>query len=338
MASAIVVGAGGISGAWFNPLKKEGVDIAAVVDLNKENAEKRIEQFELDSEAMTDLGEALAKHDSDFVVDLTVPEVHCQITCQSLEAGRHVIGEKPMSATIEQAKQMVAAADKAGKIYMVSQSRRYIGQHDRIARAIRTGMIGDVTSIHCHFFLGAHFGGFRQVMPHVLLNDMSIHHFDLARMFSGVDPVSVYAEEYNPAESTFEHHANANALFTMTNDVRFTYMGSWTCDGLDTSWHGDWRIIGTKGTLTYVGDGEPKAQSFTEADNKRRECHDLDLGEKPEVTGGQHGALKEFLAAIDGGPTPQGECHDNIKSMAMVSAAIDSADTGQRVDIEKMLS
>jgi hypothetical protein len=48
---------------------------------------------------------------------------------------------------------------------------------------------------------------------------------------------------------------------------------------------------------------------------------------------GQHGALREFLQAIQGGPAPQGECHDNIKSLAMVFAVIESSNKKRRVAI-----
>lgn len=48
---------------------------------------------------------------------------------------------------------------------------------------------------------------------------------------------------------------------------------------------------------------------------------------------GQRGAIREFLAALQGGPVPQGECHDNIKSLAMVFGAIESSRKGRRVAI-----
>ena len=109
-----------------------------------------------------------------------------------------MIGEKPMAEKMEQAREMVAASDKSGKLYMVSQSRRYVPDHSAGRRHDRGGKIGKVTTILCDFYIGAHFGGFRAEMDHVLLNDMAIHHFDLARMFTGLDPVSVFAEEFNP--------------------------------------------------------------------------------------------------------------------------------------------
>jgi len=339
MAKAIVVGAGGISNAWFKPLKAEDVDVVAVVDLNKANAEQRIAEHELNAKATDDLDKALADHPSDFVVDLTIPDAHCEVTCESLETGRHVIGEKPMAATFEQARRMVAAAEKTRKLYMVSQSRRYNARHEQVRRTLETGAIGPVTHAHCDFFMGCHFGGFRDEMEHVLLNDMSIHHFDLMRMFTGLDPVAVYAEEYNPHGSWYAHGPNANCLFEMTGGVRFTYRGSWCAEGCHTSWNGDWRITGPKGTYIFEQDQPPRGQVVAGDEGFNRPLTEAPIADEPQLKGnGQHGALIEFLAAIDGGPTPQGECRDNIKSMAMVSAAIESAATGQRIDITKMLT
>src|SRR5690606_36052890 len=105
----IVVGAGGISGAWFGPIKQEGLTVAAVVDLDRQAAEKRIAEFELSGAvASDDLDRTLSDQQADFVIDLNVPDAHCTVTCKALKAGFHVIGEKPMAATLDQARKMVA--------------------------------------------------------------------------------------------------------------------------------------------------------------------------------------------------------------------------------------
>ena len=65
---------------------------------------------------------------------------------------------------------------------MVSQSRRWDAKHDVVQRVVTGGKIGDLTTINCDFYIGAHFGGFRDKMPSPLILDMAIHHFDLLRM------------------------------------------------------------------------------------------------------------------------------------------------------------
>ena len=82
-------------------------------------------------------------------------------------------------------RRMVAAAQAAGKTYAVIQNRRYDPHIRRLRQFLDSGAIGDVTTVHCDFFIGAHFGGFRDHMQHVLLLDMAIHTFDAARLISG---------------------------------------------------------------------------------------------------------------------------------------------------------
>jgi predicted dehydrogenase len=60
---------------------------------------------------------------------------------------------------------------------------------------------------------------------------------------------------------------------------------------------------------------------------------EIPLKSDPTVPAAIAGSLREFLNALRTGQTPQGECHDNIKSLAMVFAAIESARTGNRVEI-----
>ncbi len=334
---AIVVGAGGISGAWFGPLKKEKVQVVAVVDLDLEAAKGKIERFELDCPAYTDMKTALAAHEADFVVDCTVPEAHCEVTCTALKAGLHVVGEKPMANSVAEGRRMVRAAEKAGKMYMVSQSRRWDGKHDVVRKLVSRGKVGEVTTINCDFYIGAHFGGFRAEMPSPLILDMSIHHFDLARYMTGADPVAVYAKEFNPKGSWYKGDVAASCIFEMSNGVIFTYRGSWCAEGLGTSWNGDWRIIGDKGTLAYEKDQLPVVENpVRKGKGLIWECKSPAIPKPTVKYGGMHGALREMLAFIRKGTVPQTECHDNIKSLAMVFAAMDSARKGRRVPVRAM--
>ena len=333
---AIVVGAGGISGAWFPPLVKENVEVAAVVDLVRERAEERLEEFKIKSVVFDDLDKALREVKADFAVDLTVPEAHCQVTCKCLRASLAVVGEKPMASGMAEARKMVKASETAGRLYMVSQSRRWDAKHDALARTVAAGAVGDLTTLNCDFFLGAHFGGFRDEMPSPLILDMSIHHFDMARMIGAVDPVRVYAEEFNPKRSWYKGDVAANCLFEMTGGVRFAYRGSWCAEGCHTSWNGDWRIIGSKGTIIYDRDRDPYGEVVCGNEGFHRPKRPVKIARSPVKFGGMHGALREMLAYLRTGRRPQCECHDNIKSLAMVFAAIESSHTGKRVGVRVM--
>jgi predicted dehydrogenase len=334
---AVIVGAGGISRAWFPPLAKEKVRIPAVVDLDIDRARGRIDEYDLDAEASSDLKAALKKHQPDFVVDLTVPEAHCEVTCTALRAGCHVIGEKPMASSMAEARRMVRAADKAGKLYMVSQSRRWNPLHEQVRRAVAKDKIGPVTSATCLFQLGCRFSGFRAEMDSPLVLDMSIHHFDMARMLTGADPVAVYCHEFNPPGSWSKGDIAASCIFEMTDGVVFTYVGSWCTEGLHTSWNGNWRVTGQKGTIELANDQTPVAEAAKA--NKAGGVQPARAVKVPPVSmkaTGMHGALREMLAYLRRGTVPQTECHDNIKSLAMVFAAIDSSRKGRRVPVKAL--
>ena len=331
---AVVVGAGGISGAWFPPLKSEGVDVVAVVDLDREAAQRRIAEFSLDAEPSTDLAATLAAASPDFVVDLTVPEAHCEVTCMALEAGCHVIGEKPMASSMDEARRMVATAERTGKLYMVGQSRRWDATHAVVARTLAASEIGALTSANCDFYIGAHFGGFRDEMDSPLILDMAIHHFDLVRFFTGADPVAVYALEFNPAGSWYRGDAAASCVFEMSDGLVFTFRGSWCAEGCHTSWNGDWRFIGDRGTLILEKDGTPWGERVAGDEGFHRPLESVTVAERVEAPAGQHGALVEMLRFLRTGEKPQTECHDNIKSLAMVFGATASSSQGGRVTID----
>lgn len=331
---AIVVGAGGISGAWFPHLKTEGVEVVAVLDKHIEAAEEKIEKHGLSAPASDDLAGTLAEAPADFVVDLTTPDAHCEVTCAALEAGFHVIGEKPMASSMDEARRMVAASEKAGRLYMVSQSRRYNPKHARMAKTVAEGRLGTVSTVNCDFFLGAHFGGFRDEMESPLILDMAIHHFDMARMISGEDPLRVYAREFNPAGSWYRGDVAADCIFEMTGGVMFSYRGSWCAEGCTTGWDGSWRVIGDVGTMLYEKGGDPWGELVAGEEGFSRPVKPLEVAEVEMEAGGQHGALKEFLACLREGTMPQGECRDNIRSLAMVFGAIESSRRGQLVEIE----
>jgi predicted dehydrogenase len=334
---ALVVGAGGISGSWFGPLIDEGVEVVGVVDINPENARAKLDKFKLAAPVFTDLRKALRKVQADFAVDLTVPEAHCQVTCAALKAGLHVIGEKPMAASMAQARRMVAAADKAGKLYMVSQSRRWDPKHELTRRLIASDAIGQLSAANCQFYIGAHFGGFRAEMPSPLILDMAIHHFDMARHITCADPVSVYARQFNPSNSWYKGDVAATCIFEMTGGLFFTYMGSWCAEGCMTSWNGDWRFQGAKGSLLMEADKPPRGQVVIDTPGKFiMPQQDIPVPAPDLKFAGMHGALREMLAFLREGTLPQTHCHDNIKSLAMVFAAIESSRKGKPVPVRAM--
>jgi predicted dehydrogenase len=334
----VLAGCGGMSGAWLKPLTAlPGVRVAGLVDLRAESARKRAEEFGLaDAVVGTKLAEVLKKTQPDIVCDCTVPEAHMAVTLEALKHGCHVLGEKPLADSMPNARKMLAAARKAGRLYAVMQNRRHNAQIRRLREFLDSGVIGKVHTAHCDFFVGAHFGGFRDKMRHVLLLDMAIHTFDAARFLTRADATAVCCKEWNPVSSWYAHGASAVGIFEMTGGLVYTYRGSWCAEGLHTSWESAWRLIGDKGTVLWNGAEEIQAQSVTKSGSFFSEVRASSAPAlpEPERYRGHASLIEDFIACVRTGREPETAASDNIKSLAMVFGAIESADRREWVAIK----
>ena len=310
------------------------VQIVGLVDLDYAAAEKLRGEFHLDEAPVgTDLDRMLAETAPDLVFDVVVPSARREVVMTALKYGCHVLTEKPMAASLDDARALIAAADAAGRVHAVVQNRRFVEGVRRIRQTIADGLLGELTALHADFFIGAHFGGFREQMEHPLLLDMSIHTLDAARYMAGVDPVAVYCLETNPHGSWYSNGAAANAIFEFAGDVVFTYRGSWVAEGGTTSWESCWRVIGTAGTLLWDGADHFDFRQVSQQSGFLRPLRDAAVSSLPHPpkTSGHASVIADFLDAIVGNRAPETAGTDNIKSLAMVFAAIESARTGQRV-------
>jgi len=315
--------------AWAkNLIACPGVQLAGWVDVLKDRVTGAAAELGLNVSTGNDLEAAIEQLAPDFVVDVTSPEAHHEVTLLALRHGLPVLGEKPMAASMTEARELVRASEEAGALFMVSQNRRYNPQLAAMRRLIGAHAEPLIVLLS-DFYLGPRFGGFREGMASPLLLDMAIHTFDAARYLSASDPVSVYCSEFNPPWSWYRGNACANAIFTMTGGVRYLYRGSWCARGHVTRWDGRWRAEG-RTTVSWDGATDPTVHLAARDDLLSEEPERIDTNVRRDIAGSLH----EFLDALDSGRTPMGECHDNIKSLAMVFAALESAATQQPVSIE----
>ncbi|MCK4872307.1 MAG: Gfo/Idh/MocA family oxidoreductase [Phycisphaerales bacterium] len=334
--TVVLAGCGDISRTWLDAaLRFPGLRIVGLVDLKPDRVLAIQQQFRLEHAAIgTDLGAVIDRTHARIVFDCTTPEAHADITIAALERGCHVLGEKPMADSMQSAARMLQAARDAGAIYAVVQNRRYTKGINRFRRVIQSGEIGPLTTLHADFFIAPHFGGFRDELEHPLLLDMAIHTFDQARYISGADPVTVICHEWNPSGSWYKSSASAVAVFEMTGGIVFSYRGSWCAQGLRTSWESAWRAIGEKGTVLWDGADTCCAEVVVGRDGLLRKTAPLSISDDVQLEHLDHaGVIHEFLCCVRDGRVPQTACTDNIKSLAMIHAAVQSAASGRRVDI-----
>jgi len=335
---AVLVGCGAMSQTWLGAAAQvEGLSVVGLADLDLTRVEGVVARHGLSDVARaSSLDQLLERTQPDIVFDLVVPAARHAVVSTALAAGCHVLSEKPMAETLAQARDLIAKAEAANRCHAVVQNRRYLPSVRRIAAAVASGVLGEITSVHADFFLAPHFGGFREEMDHVLLMDMAIHAFDALRCMTGLPARNVYCQEWDPKNSWFRQGSSAMAIFELGNGATFTYRGSWCAAGLQTSWECAWRLVGTRGTLTWDGHDQLRAEATTA---QRAGLFDgvvpilLEQIAPAGRIGGHLGVLQDFVAAVGGGSEPETRGTDNIQSLAMSLGAIESARAGRRIDI-----
>jgi predicted dehydrogenase len=329
----VVAGAGALGPYWARELvASPDTELVGWADLDPARARAAAEKLGARGLPVDgSIEKLLEAQEPDFLVNVTAPAAHHDVTIAALDRGVAVVSEKPMAATLPEALAMVEAAERNRRLFMVSQNRRYKPTLQAF-REVVAGL-GPLSSLTCDFYR-AHReaqAAFLYTFAQPLLLDMAIHLFDGARAISGTDPLSVYCESYDPPGTWYAGPAAATAIFRMTDDVRFTFTGNWAADGFTTSWTGTWRVVGALGSATWDGDSAPEVEGSPTAPLRAPVVSD-----PPEREGrfaGLEGALADFVAGLRTGAVPPGECHDNLRSLAMCHAAVDSAARGVPVPV-----
>jgi predicted dehydrogenase len=312
---AVLAGAGALGPFWARELiLSPDTELVGWVDLDPARVKKAAAELGVKVDAGAELEPMLREHEPDFVVNVTAPAAHHAVTMAGLRHGAHVLSEKPLAASMAEAREMIAAADRAGKLLMVSQNRRYMPELQAFREEVEA--LGPLSSLTCEFHRNHRDAAaeFLFTFAQPLLLDMAIHLFDAARALTGADPLSVYCDSYSPPWSWYAGPAAAAAVFRMTGDLRFSFVGNWAAPRNETGWTGWWRAIGEGGIATWDGEDPP----------------DLD----PTRFRGLEASLADFVAAVRDGGVPQGEAHDNLKSLAMCHAAVESAARGAPVSVD----
>jgi predicted dehydrogenase len=142
------IGCGGIANGKHFPgmsQQTEYVDMCAFCDLIPERAEKAAKEYGTpDAKVYTDYHELLADPTIDAVHVLTPNIAHCEITIAALEAGKHVLCEKPMAATEADARKMLEARDRTGKMLTIGYQYRHFPVNQVAKKVVEDGWLGDI--------------------------------------------------------------------------------------------------------------------------------------------------------------------------------------------------
>lgn len=327
----IQVGIGGFGQGWLARLQKtKGVELVAAVDVNADNL-AAVRGSVGGNRCFTSLDDALDCVKADALLCVTPPRFHREVCEKAMRSGLHVLTEKPLSDTPADCRSILETSRKTRRVCTVSQQYRKYAAMVTIKRLLDRGAIGRVGQVNVQFHKGVFFGdkNFRTTMPYPLIIDMSIHHMDLIRYFTGRNAVDVMGRAWNPSWSLNAGDSSSSLVFNMAGGIIAEYSASWASKGDFADWHGNWRIEGDLGTILYSNGmiellNAPKGYAV----KSRRVVPTA----KPRFAG-QDAILHDFIAGVAKRQRTETDVTDNIHSVSMVFAAVKAVESGSVVKV-----
>ena len=259
----------------------------------------------------------------------------------ALEAGKHVLCEKPMATTLADCERMVSAAKKSGKRLMIDQNQRLAGAHVKARELIEQGEIGRVITFATAFRHGGpetwsidpgqstwFFDKKRAAMG--AMADLGVHKTDLIQYLIGqtVDEVEAQLctlDKKFSDGSPITVDDNAFCIYHMDGGAVGTMIASWTNYGPEDN---STVINGTEGVLRIYDD--PAHTLVLERKDGTRVCYDVDAIQTNDNQT-KSGMIDLFVEGLKD-PTVQGvDAQSVLTAMRAVFAAIESSETGRRV-------
>ncbi len=334
--SAILAGAGALGEAWLPALagpeaEALGLRLWGVWEPEPDRGTELLARRGLSLPVWDRISDALAP-EPDLVVDCTTPNARLAVTREALLSGAHVLCAGLLAADESTAAQLIGAQTRARGVLAVSQDQRFQPGVRQLRDLVRGETLGAAQTLFADLHMAPRFGGLRESMRHVLLREAAIHAFDTARCILGADAMSVACLERTPEGQPFAAGPEAHASFEMTDGSLFVFHGNWTEAGPPSSWDGDWRLTLVGGAARW--DGEGKAQAWASAppgaEGPLPPSVPHPLPAPPAEPRGVLGVLHSVVRAIRAGRPPETHARDNAASLAMVLAAIRSAENGGR--------
>ena len=181
----------------------EEVDLVGYVDSDPRALGALREVVKVPAEqCFESLEDAIAATQPQAVLITTALPGHAPVTEAALDAGLHVLVEKPFAPSLGAAQHLVDMAAAKGLVLMVSQNYRFFAAPRAIAALVKEAALGKLFEVSIDF---RHYSptlpnsrGRHQIEEQPLLADMSIHHFDLMRLILNREPERIYCEALNP--------------------------------------------------------------------------------------------------------------------------------------------
>jgi len=337
----IQVGLGPHGRNWARKVVPEigEIEVVAFVDKDPYALDALKEEAGVPAErCFESLTEAIAATQPQAMLNTTALPAHVPVTRAALEAGLHVLVEKPLAASFAQAQELVDMAAARNLILMVSQNYRFFPAPRVIAAMVHESALGKLYAVEIDFrrysTVGQNGRGRHHLEEQPLLVDMSIHHFGLLRMILSREPRRIYCEAWNPEWTAFSGPSVAVASIDFEGGVVVSYRGSWISAGPVTPWAGEWRMEFENGEVRWTSAADSDiTQDKVVVRPRNEEARTITLPTVPRT--GTWGTLTEFAAAIRSGREPETSGRNNLGTIALMAAAVESATLREPVAIRR---
>ncbi|WP_159621094.1 Gfo/Idh/MocA family protein [Ruania rhizosphaerae] len=318
-----VIGVGIIGRKHVERIRQDDVpaELVAVADASAEAARSIASDYGVEAETVEGL---LVREDVDAVVIAIPSGLHADAAVAALDAGKHVLLEKPIDVTVDAADRIIAAERRSGKVLSVVSQRRFLPESGFLRESIRSGSLGSITSATVEIALwrtqeyydsGAWRGTWALDGGGALMNQ-GVHLVDLALWLLGeVEEVHAYGG--------LLAHENIEVEDTISITARFAGGGVLTFLASTTA-YGDLPI-----RMAIMGDGGSavtiagKIEHFVTAQE-----HDLPAFEPNDM---QRAQLLDFLGAIENAREPVVTSTQARAAVAFIEAAYESMRSGKPV-------
>ncbi|PYE51202.1 Gfo/Idh/MocA family protein [Deinococcus yavapaiensis] len=281
------------------------------------------------------LEDALANVKADGVLVTSEPSRRATDVREALDAGLHVLVEKPFARTIDEAHELVHVARARTLILAVNQYYRFAPAPRLASRLVRDASLGAVGAVHVTFrsdrgrSLAP--GQEATLAPHPLLFDMAAHHFDLMCLVLGRSPLEVACRVWNPSWSPYLEAANASASVLFEGGTVVTYEGTLVTSAPPTALGGEWRLECEFGEVYFTSRGD-RSRGSADRLIVRSIGGRARIVPLPRLTHADRaGVLAGFTNAVRGGAEAETSATNNFASLALCLGAAHSAATGTSV-------
>jgi scyllo-inositol 2-dehydrogenase (NADP+) len=254
-----IIGYGGM-GSWHGGTIKSipEFEIAAIHDIKASRLEAG--KRDLGAVPYEKLEDFLAHPGLEIVTIATPNDVHKPLACACMEAGKHVIVEKPVALNLAELDEMIATSKRTGSLFTIHQNRRWDRDYLTVKKFVEDGTIGKVHDVQSRCVgWGPYIGGWRAEAEHGggLLYDWGIHLLDQMLQLTHEMPTSVFAKVVclmNAVDDYFKIQLRWRSGFTA--EVEFS--------NLTAAPAPRWTVLGDKGTLIMKDWGSGSVFNYTE--------------------------------------------------------------------------